>query len=164
MIALQVEDVKNFMNKLFKDVTFDEFEVVSVDLQQGISYTIDGALQLQFYDSLEKELLNDQKYIKWSELKGTVFSIIKGNKTPSTMKIVFVVSQKSKLNLVNKSSSVYQPEDVNGFYLNIIFDASGLKIVTGINYKLFSLDKSIENYYDDSILRFFSKNDILIIS
>jgi len=164
VIALQVEDVKNFMNKLFKDVTFDEFEVVSVDLQQGISYTIDGALQLQFYDSLEKELLNDQKYIKWSELKGTVFSIIKGNKTPSTMKIVFVVSQKSKLNLVNKSSSVYQPEDVNGFYLNIIFDASGLKIVTGINYKLFSLDKSIENYYDDSILRFFSKNDILIIS
>lgn len=164
MIALQVEDIKNFMNKLFKDITFDEFEVVSVDISQGINYSIDGKRDLDFYTNTEEEeTTSDQTFIKWSNLKSTVFSIIKGNKTPSLMKIVLMVSNKNKQNLVIKSNSEYQPENINGFYLNIIFDPSGLKVITGTNYKLFSLDKSVENYFDDSIIKFFVKNEIIAI-
>lgn len=163
MIALQVEDVKNFMNKLFKDITFDEFEVISVDISQGINYVIDGMRDVNFYDTTEEETTSDQKYIKWVDVKTTVFSIIKGNKTPTLMKIVLMVSSKSKLNLVIKSNSEYLPEDINGFYLNIVFDPSGLKVITGTNYRMFSLDKSVENYFDDSIIRFLGKNDITAI-
>lgn len=165
MRALQVEDVKGFMNKLFKDVTFDEFEVVSVDISQGITYAIDGTRNPNFYNDYddEQDSFSEQKYIRWADLKSTIFSIIKGNKTPSIMKIVLTVSNKNKLNLVIKSNSEYQPGDINGFYLNIIFDANGLKVISGTNYKLFTLDKSAENYFDDSIIKFFAKHEILAI-
>lgn len=160
MVVLQIEDIKSFMNKLFKENTFDDFEVVSIDIDQGVHIHIDGILNHSFYDSLEQEFIENQKYIKWSALKNTLFSIIKGNKTPSSMKLVFAISEKSKLNLIKNSKTGYQSDDLYGFYLNTLFSPNQLKIVTGTNYKLFSLDKSIEHYYDDSVKKFLKKNEI----
>lgn len=160
MVALQIEDIKIFMNKLFKDTTFDEFETISMDISQAFNFSIDGALNVSFLDLAEQELLEEQTYIKWSELKLKVFTLIKGNKTPSSMKIVFAISHKSKLNIIQKSNSSFKPDDIHGFYLNVYFDNNVLKAVTGTNYKFFSLDKSVEQYFDDSMLRFFSKHEI----
>lgn len=160
MVALQVEDIKMFMNKLFKDISFDELEIISMDLSQVVNFSIDGTLNHTFLDTDEQALFSEQRYIKWVDLKPTIYALIKGNKSPSSMKIIFTLSQKSKLNLVQKSNSSFKPEDINGFYLNIVYDNSHLKVVTGTNYKLFTLDKSIEHYFDDSILRFFYKHEI----
>ncbi len=162
MIALQVEDIKIFMHKLFKDTTFDDFEVISMDISQVVKFSVDGALNVSFYDSEEQEALGDQRYVKWLDLKQTIYTLIKGSKSPSSIKIVFAISNKSKLNIVLKSNSSFQPEDVHGFYLNVLYETNSLKIVTGTNYKLFTLDKSVESYFDDSILRFFSKHEIPI--
>lgn len=162
MIAIQIEDVKLFMNKLLKASIFDDFEVIKVDLSTKISYTIDGTINYNFLDSDEKDIISDQIYIKWLEIKPNILSIIKGSKTPSILKIVFCLSEKSKNALVLKSKSTFKPEDINGFYMNIIFENKDLKIVTGTNYKLFSLDKSIEQYYDQSIIKFLSKYEIPI--
>ncbi len=162
MIALQVEDIKIFMNKLFKDTTFDDFEVISIDITQLIKFSVDGALHLSHYDTEEQALLADQRYVKWLDLKQTIFSLIKGAKSPSSIKIIFAVSNKSKLNIVLKSNSSFQPDDVHGFYLNVLYETNHLKVVTGTNYKLFTLDKSVESYFDDSIFRFFLKHEIPI--
>ncbi|MBC7959075.1 MAG: hypothetical protein H7X94_04335 [Vallitaleaceae bacterium] len=160
MIALQIEDIKVFMNKMFKDVTFDEFEVISMFISQIVTFTVEGALNTAFFDTDEQEAIGEQKYIKWADLKQTVMPLVKGNKTPTSMKIVFAISQKSKLNIVLKSNTPFRPEDVHGFYLNLYYESNQLKVVTGTNYKLFSLDKSVEKYFDDSIIRFFNKHEI----
>lgn len=160
MIALRIEDIKIFMNKLFKDSTFDEFEVISMELSQAVKYTIDGFLNLPFFDTSEKEVLDKQEYIKWSQLKQNIFPLIRGNKTPTSMKIVFSLSNYNKANLIQKSNSSFKADDINGFYMNIQYDHTELKVITGTNYKLFTLDKSIEQYFDETIKKFFTKHEI----
>lgn len=163
MISFEIEDIKDFMNRLFKETLFDDFEVVSVEINQGVHVEIDGLLQMDFFDSDEKEQFETQKHIKWEHLKTIVFHVIKGSRTPSNMKIVLTLARKNKLNLFIKSNSTFESDDIHGFYINILFEPNQLKVITGTNYKLFSLDKSIENYFDDSILRFFSKHNIPIL-
>lgn len=160
MIALHIEDIKNFMNKLFKDIVFDDFEVISIDINQGVNFNIDGTLNHSFYNSLEQELLTNQTHIKWSNIKEIIFSIIRGNKTPSLMKIVFALSKTSRESLLNKLDASHQEDDFYGFYLNIFFTPNQLKVVTGTNYKSFTLDKTTENYYDSSIRKFLLKHNI----
>lgn len=157
MIAVQIEDVKLFMSKLFKEDIFDDFDLVSATIHQGIIFSLDGKINPDFF---EAEELTASGYIRWFDYKNLVFSIIKGNKTPSLMKIVFAINHKSKQNLVIKSNSNFDPDEINDFYINISFDNNGLKLITGTNYKQFTLDKSVENYFDDSILKFLLKNDI----
>lgn len=163
MISFEIEDIKDFMNRLFKEALFDDFEVISVEVSQGIHVQIDGSLQMDFFEPEEIEQFDTQRYIKWEDLKMTVFHVIKGSRAPSSMKIILTLARKNKLNLFIKSNSPFEPDDIHGFYINVLFEPNQLKVVTGTNYKLFSLDKSIENYFDDSILRFFSKHNIPIL-
>jgi len=160
VIAVQIDDIKLFMGKMFKEDTFDDFDLVSATIHQGIIFTLDGKINPDFYT---EETLPASAYVSWVDYKNLVFSIIKGNKTPSLMKIVFAVSYKSKQNLVIKSNSNFDPEEINDFYINILFDSNGLKVITGTNYKQFTLDKSVESYFDDSILKFLIKNEIPFI-
>jgi len=160
VIAVQIDDIKLFMGKMFKEDTFDDFDLVSATIHQGIIFTLDGKINPDFYT---EETLPTSAYVSWIDYKNLVFSIIKGNKTPSLMKIVFAVSYKSKQNLVIKSNSNFDPDEINDFYINILFDSNGLKVITGTNYKQFTLDKSVESYFDDSILKFLIKNEIPFI-
>lgn len=160
MIALQMDNVKPFMNKLLKDTVFDEFDVVTMDLHLGINIHIEGHLNMDYYSEVEREELLDQSYIRWADLKPTIRTLIMGNKTPLSMKIVLMVSKKGTRTLVDKSLLSFVPEDVNGFYLNLVYENNTLKLTTGTSFKLFTLDKSLEKYFDETITKFLVKHDL----
>lgn len=161
MLALQIEDIKSFMNKLLRSTIFDDFEVISLDLTILSRYSIDGKINTSFLSTDEKEIIGNRQYIKWSEVKDTVFHILKGSKAPTNIKIVFTLSQNAKNSIVEKSNTNLNTNDINGFYINIVFENNNLKIITGTNYKLFTLDKSIEQYFDKSIKKFFLNHQIV---
>jgi hypothetical protein len=162
MISIEIDDIKLFMNKLLKTTTFDDFEVVSIDVATLSKYTIDGAINNAFLSSDEKEILEDREYIKWSEIKDTVLFILKGSKTPTNIKLVFALSKKATYKTIEKANSNLTINDINGFYININFENNVLKAVTGTNYKLFTMDKSVEQFFDKSMLKFFSNNEIIV--
>ncbi len=160
MISLQIEDIKLFMHQLLKDTTFDDFEVVSLELSHNVNVTIEGRLNHDYYSPEEQETLKDQAYIKWNDLRPTILPLLRGSKLPASLKIILSMSEKARLNIIEKSGTNFSPEAVNGFLMNIQYSNKTLKIITGTNYKQFIPDKSLEHYFDDTIRRFFSKHDI----
>ena len=96
MIALQVQDIKSFMSKLLIGTDFDAFWLSEATVTTSITYTLDGLLHPDFFDTQEAELLQAEgrEYTLWKDIKPFCFSIMKGKKTPLHFKIVFMLSKK----------------------------------------------------------------------
>ena len=58
MIALQITDLKDFMNRLLKSDLFDPFWVVEVSITTYNTFLIDGSLHRDFLDSSALEILD----------------------------------------------------------------------------------------------------------
>ena len=162
MVSFEIIDVKLFMSKLLKENMFDEFEISSLEVTTITKFTISGDLNKNFFSSDENEIIGDRKLVTWNEIKPIVFNIIKGNKTPSTLKIVFSLPYNKIINMLNNHNMNITPENINGLFINILFDNNSLKCTTGTSLKLFTLDKTLEQYWDNSIKKFFSKHEIAI--
>ena len=160
MVALQIQDIKIMMSQLLVHSLFDEFLVNEMDIDTATSLHLDGRLNPAWYSSDELEELNGRTYGKWSEMKPVAYQFIKGTRTPLSMKIVFQVNQKQMVSLIEKSGLSFRPEDVNGLYMNLRYDSKGLTLITGTNLKLFSMDKSLEHYWDDSVKQFLHRAKI----
>ncbi|MDF2821266.1 MAG: hypothetical protein K0R15_1707 [Clostridiales bacterium] len=158
MISIKVLDVKKFMEKLFIGPMFDNFLILSGDVKASISWHIEGDINNDYYSSDELEIINERKYALWSEIKPVVFNIIKGKKTPSYLKIVFMLSDE---NITSFATSIgILPSDVGGIFLNIKYDSSGLNIITGSSQKTFSLDKTLEQQWDQATKKLLFKNEV----
>ena len=97
MIALRILDLKDFMSRLLIGSTFDNFWLCEADITTFVTFTIDGSLRTDFYDTQETETLLAQKqnYALWRDIKPFCFSMMKGKKTPLHFKIVFRLSEKN---------------------------------------------------------------------
>ena len=97
MLALQLTDVKDFMNKFLRSETFDHFLLQEGVITSGASYVIDGHIHPDFYTSEEMEELEitDCDFLPYALLRGNCFDLIKGKKTPSSFKFVLLLSPKN---------------------------------------------------------------------
>jgi hypothetical protein len=166
MIAVQIQDIKDFMSKLLLGNAFDSFWLSEASITTSVSYTIDGFLHSEFYDTQEAELLQEEgrTYALWRDMKPFCFSVIKGKKTPLSFKIVFMLSKKNTQKLLASSKLSYQLEDIFGLFVNFQFDGQHLTCTTGTSLKTFSLDKSLDRVWDEMILKFFKQQQISCLS
>lgn len=166
MIAVQIQDIKDFMSKLLLGNAFDSFWLSEASITTSVSYTIDGFLHPEFYDTQEAELLQEEgrAYALWRDMKPFCFSVIKGKKTPLSFKIVFMLSKKNTQKLLASSKLSYQLEDIFGLFVNFQFDGQHLTCTTGTSLKTFSLDKSLDRVWDEMILKFFKQQQISCLS
>lgn len=107
MIALQVQDIKSFMSKLLIGTDFDAFWLSEANITTSVTYTIDGLLHPDFFDTQEAELLQAEgrEYALWKDIKPLCFSIMKGKKHLFTLKLY----------------SCFQRKIQKNFYLEIMF-------------------------------------------
>ena len=94
MLALELTNVKDFMNKLLKSETFDNFLLQEAVITSAASYVIDGHIHDGFFSSKEiSELgLTGYRLLPFRFLRGNCFDLIKGRKTPSSFKFIFSLS------------------------------------------------------------------------
>lgn len=154
-----IEDTKECMAKLLKDTIFDEFLCTSFEMIGLYKVNIDGQIRMEYLSTDGKEILGDRKYIKWIDLKTNILEMIKGHKTPTSLKIVFGLKNGAKDALLNKINFT-EINAINNFSFSLVFENKRIKIITGTNYASFTLDKQAEQYFDDNMLRFFKKHDI----
>ncbi len=159
MISFMIEDTKECMQKLLKDQIFDEFLCTQFELIGLYKVNIDGQIRIDYLSSDETEILEDRQFVKWKNLKSSVYDMIKGHKTPTSMKIVFSLSQKAKEATLNKINYANN-NDINSFIFTLTYEDKRIKIITGTNYANFTLDKQGEQYFDDSMLKFFKRHKI----
>lgn len=162
MIALQITDIGPFIHTLLKGTMFDHFLLQEATITQAVSYTIDGTLNRDYYsaEELEEMELSNDSCLPFSHVRPVCFTLLKGKKKPVYFKFVFLLSQTNQASTIAKSGSSFCNEDISAMYLNLTYKNNILTCTTGISYKLFSLDKTLEQEWDRLVKIFFRQNKI----
>lgn len=156
MIALKLPEVKECMSKLLLSDTFDSFLFIEGEIVTFSTFSIDGFLKKEFF---EKDMTPSRTYALWKDIREYAFSLIKGKRTPLSFHFVFGLSETNITRLLQQQLT-FQPQDVQGLYLNLKYDGQNLTCVTGTSMRLFTLDKSLEEAWDQMVQKFFLKKEI----
>lgn len=161
MIALSIIDVKDFMNKLLIGEVFDRFFLVEASVTTFNTFTIDGRLQQDFFDTdtVAMHKSNLIEYSLWRDVKPYCFSVIRGRRTPLNFRIVLQLSHKQTQQILNPSFPDGSVPDCR-FCLNLQYRNDSLLCTTGVSYTSFCLDKRPEHLWDEMIRKFLSGQHI----
>ena len=161
MIALSIIDVKDFMNKLLIGEVFDRFFLVEASVTTFNTFTIDGRLQQDFFDTdtVAMHKSNSIEYSLWRDVKPYCFSVIRGRRTPLNFRIVLQLSHKQTQQILNPSFPDRSVPDCR-FCLNLQYRNDSLLCTTGVSYTSFCLDKRPEHLWDEIIRKFLSGQHI----
>ena len=156
MIALQITELKTFMNTLLRAEVFDDFLLQEATLQMAIGYVIDGHINKEFFgeDNAESPTMD---FVPYGEVRPTLFELIKGKRTPLCLQLVLQLSPERTAILFPDGLSKYA---IKGLNLNIRYDGTKVILTSGINYATFSLDKTPELIWDEALTSILSKAGI----
>lgn len=160
MISLIIPEVKTFMAKLLASDVFDHFYVREMELNTFTNFRISGQFNEAFYSKEELEERGNCPFARWGELRAIAFSIIKGNKTPLLLKIVFQLPDDKIEELLQKSGEKLRSEHIGGLYINIRFEKNELRIITGTAIKTFTMDKTLEREWDGEVKKYLKLKEI----
>lgn len=162
MQALELTDIKNFMNQFLKSDIFDHFLLQEAVITSAASYVIDGRINKGFYSETElQELgLTDMKFLPFGMLRSNFFDLIKGKKTPSSFKFILLLSPDNLKRTLDSISSSFSENDITGVFLNIKYQNQLLTLTTGISYRIFSTDKSLDGEWDRLVRQFLKQHGI----
>lgn len=160
MLTATTSDVKQFMNQLFIDKAFDHFLLCEATIMTGSTYIIDGHINKEFYDSGDAHTETERIYQYWEECKPLAFEMIKGKRVPLGIKIVFMLAPENVEKFIEQNNLPYTTEQVKGLYLNIRYEYNKLHISSGTSLSIFTMDKTLEHTWDETLTLFFSHHDI----
>ncbi len=162
MIALNLLEIKDFMNKLLCTEIFDNFLLREATICNGCTWTMDGSLLKDFYSAgeLTDQGLDGLSYLPFRQVRQQCFDLIKGKRTPSYFKFVFLLSPANLTRTLEQTHSTFAPDDITGLFLNLKFQHGKLLLTTGISYRIFSVDKRLEQEWDALIKRFLKNHEI----
>lgn len=158
MIALQIVNVKDFMNKFLTTSAFVDFLLAEACIINGVTYHVDGHFDPNYLIddiSQENELIKES-HIPFIQIQQNIFQLIKGKQTPSYLKFVLLLKTEAQANFIGEINSLNEGQ-VESFYLNILFQNGKLLLTSGISTRIFTKDKIIENEWDHK-LRCFLKH------
>lgn len=160
MFACTVSDVRGFMEKLFLKDTFDGFQLVEAVIVTSNTFMIDGHIREEYYTKEEWEELAEKQVSRWGSLRPLCFQMIRGKKSPESMKLVFKMAEGGVEKLLTKSGLPFQVSDVEGLFFNVRYEGQKLILTSGVSMKLFTLDKSLERFWEQRLEGFLKQAEI----
>jgi hypothetical protein len=160
MISLTISEIKSFMAKLLAGTVFDNFILKEMEIQTFTSFHISGQFLEAFFSKEELAERGENRFIQWSDVKNIAFTVIKGSKTPLSMKIVFQLPTAVSSLIHQGDGMSLHKEEVGGLYLNVRFDNNELHIITGTAMKTFTMDKTAELEWDQEVKGFLKQQGI----
>lgn len=164
MRLTEIKNVKQFMNKLLIENSFDSFLISEAVIKTGNSYVIDGHINSDFYSESE---LNDFKeesakngrvfsatMSRWSVIKPFVLSIVKGKKTPVYFKFSFYLADENIEKLLSNADTSIKANDIDGLSVIVKYQDNILTVTSSVSLKIFTLDKSLDKIFDDMVEKF----------
>lgn len=138
---------------LIKDI-FDKFLINEGNITTSNTFHFDGRINSSFFDKEELDSMTED-FIYWKNIKHICFEIIRGKKVPTHMKLVFSFPKNSYPRIINECGiSNLTPQDIGGLYLHINYDNNHITAITGTSLNLFSMDKTLDRYWDDLMKKF----------
>ncbi len=158
MVAVEITSQKQFMNQLLATEAFDIFLLEEATIKTAATYTVDGFLNKEFFTSEDdKNLLPNQEFIPWSEIKGLCFQLIKGKRTPLLFKLVLHLKPEQTEKLLQKSGSSMDAASLKALVLTVKYDGSKTILTTAASYHTFVMDKSAEQLWDKALMQYLDK-------
>lgn len=159
MLALQIKNIKNFMNTLLLQDTFDHFLVSEATITTFTTFSVSGDLRKEFFDpdSAETEQYQNRTQVTWKEIRSFCLSVIKGKRTPLSFKFVFLLPAERMQQILSECDSPLQPEDVFGLFFNCQYQNEQLTVTTGSSFRVFTLDRSLDQAWDKRMNAFLEK-------
>jgi hypothetical protein len=150
------------MNELLRTDTFDHFLLQEAVIVSAATYVIDGHITKDFYSEQELEELGLSSYsvLPFSLLRGSCFDLIKGKKAPASFRFVFELSPENLRRTLDSVRSSYTVSDLSGVFINLKFQNQMLTLTTGISYRIFSTDKSLDAEWDTLVKKFLARHQI----
>lgn len=159
MILLKITEIKNAMAQFLIHEGFDDFYMEQADVITYAKLTLQGKRNPDWYD--EKP---ESDWMYWREIKPIVFSYIRGERTPTAMRISLKASESAGQRLMQNSRVLaqYQAQkpDLN---LQLRYKNDELEVVTGITQREFSLDKQLEFAWDEAVTQYFKELGIAFL-
>ena len=123
MIALQLTDVKTFMNQLLCSELFDRFLLSEASITKDATFTVNGHINPAFYsaEELETEGLTGLDILPYSRLRPVCYQLIRGKHTPVSFKFVLTLSPENMKHTLARSDSSFTDNDVKGIFINLAF-------------------------------------------
>ena len=161
MIALRIEDIRQFTAKLFVGETFDHFLIKEAEIVTFNVFTIDGHIRQGYYSEEELEENQMEELSSWKMIRPYCFSLIKGKNLPGSFQIVLQMPPQAVDKFVTGHQMPLKADQVNGLYLNIRYEEGKLFCVTGTSVSIFTLDKTLDMEWDQAVRSFLKKNEII---
>ena len=162
MKAFYIKDQKQFMNRLLKSELFDHFLLAEATIHGAISYNVDGHINPEFFEAEELAALtaDGSEYLPFSHFRPICYELIRGKHTPLYMKFVFLLSPANEKKTIASADTVFSAEDVGGMFLNLTFRDGQMILTTGVSYRSFTMDRSLDNAWDTLAARFLNNHGI----
>lgn len=160
MVGLSVVDIKNFMAGILTGNLFDKFYLRDGEILTFTEFHLGGYLNRPYFDTEEWNALNGRELCLWSEIRPFAFQLIKGHKLPVRFKFVFQLSDENTQWLWEKHKLPVKRDDVSGLFMNITYDHQKLICTSGVSYRTFVMDKTLEQCWDDTVCQFFRQSHI----
>lgn len=170
MRLFTINNTSLFMTALLsdKETVFDQFLLVDAVIMTGTTFTIDGHINKSFYNDEELEELRrtasgngriySEDFIRWEAVKEHCFNCIKGKKTPLSLRINFCLAPENIIRFLKTAETGLNAGDVRSLNANIKYDGSTLTCTTAVSLSIFTMDKTLENAWDDMFARFLSQH------
>ncbi len=137
------DELKVFMQRLFKENVFDRLCVRSCELTTNISYIFEGKINKDWFEEGPEET-----YCTWGELRPMVCELIKGKKRPSVFKLV--------LSSPEKGIEKIHP-NAKALFLNIKLNEERVELTSGVSQIKFELNKSLEESWENTLEKFMKR-------
>lgn len=162
MKSFLLKDQKRFMNQLLKSELFDHFLLSEAAVHGAVSYHVDGRMNRDFFDAEEFEELSadGSEYIPFSRFRPVCYELIRGKHTPVYFKFVFLLSPANAKKTIASADCGLSARDVSGMFLNLSFREGVMTLTTGISYRTFTTDHTLDAAWDTLAARFLAKNNI----
>lgn len=157
MIALQIEHIRDFMNKLLLTSSFDTYRVSEASITTFTSFSIDGILHPEFYDSdlIDSPDASAETQITWESVRPFCLSVFKGKRLPLSFHFVLQLP-KSRIPdfLSDYGLASTDAEDIFGLFLNIQYRNDILTVTTGSSTRVFTGDRTLDQAWDQAVKSF----------
>ena len=154
-VAMDPAGVKGFMNRLLREDILDIFEVRGVEMALNTRISINGALEASPADEEHETEAKPKNlgYTTWEALRPLIFAIIKTSAKPKQVKIVF--SYKA-----SAAKEIHQ--NAAALFLNMVYENDTVNFTTATAQREFSLEKSLDDTWDEWVRGFFVQKDIAV--
>lgn len=150
------------MAKLLAGECFDSFLLKEASIHSFVPYLIDGHINKAFFgdDTADATAFTTYEYTQWKDIRPICFDLIKGKRTPTRFMFVLYLKPEAMNAMFDKAGILASDSLVQNLILNIRFEQGEMSIITGVDYSGFTLDKSAEQLWDTTTIKFLDKKEI----